>query len=300
MVLNEVIEEAKRKKWSRLIFKVDFAKAYDSVEWNFLDEIMAGMNFGTKWRKWILECISTAYAAVLVNGSPSPEFKLERGLRQGDPLSPFLFLIIAEGLNILVSKAVQIEMFEALDMGREKVKVVLLQYADDTIFTCTGKMENVLVIKDILRNFELLSGLKVNFNKCSLVGLNTSREIIQQMADALGCEVGQVPFSYLGLKVGINHRRDSSWKNLVDKIRRRLDLWNDKHISLGGRITLVQAVLSAVPIYCLSFFRLPKKILREIVSIQRKFLWGVVRTAAKFHGLNGLMCVKKRKWGAGN
>jgi hypothetical protein len=93
LVANEVVVEARRLKKELLLFKVDFEKAYDSVDLNYLNSVMKSMNFPTLWRKWIMECVGTATASVLVNGSPTKEFSLERGLRQGDPLSPFFILI---------------------------------------------------------------------------------------------------------------------------------------------------------------------------------------------------------------
>ncbi|KAL8480707.1 hypothetical protein ACS0TY_027303 [Phlomoides rotata] len=148
------------------------------------------------------------------------------------------------------------------------------RYADDTVFICSSKLENIKLIKYILRNFEILSGLKVNFNKCCLMGLNIKANSLRCMASLIRCEVGQRPFSYLGLSIGINHRQTSSWTKLVDRIRRRLAKWDDKNMSLGGRVTLIHSVLSAIPIYYLSFYHTPKKTIKEIISLQRNFLWG--------------------------
>lgn len=107
VILNELIEKAKKSKDCRLILKVDFAKAYDSIDWNYVLQMLRSLNFPEIWILWIRECLSTATANVLVNGSPSGEFQLQHGIRQGDPLSPFLFLMAAEGLNLLMNKAVK-------------------------------------------------------------------------------------------------------------------------------------------------------------------------------------------------
>ncbi|KAL6562915.1 hypothetical protein OROHE_005502 [Orobanche hederae] len=155
VILNEVIEEAKKKKKKRFIFKVDFAKAYDSVEWHFLLLMMERMNFPSNWRSWILECISSASANVLINGSLTEIFHFERGIRQGDPLSPFLFLIIAEGLNALVGRAVERDLLRPVEVGRERVSIFHLQYADDTLFVVDGNLDNAKVIKEGGAAFEL-------------------------------------------------------------------------------------------------------------------------------------------------
>jgi hypothetical protein len=134
LIANEVVDEANKSNKELLMFKVDFEKAYDSVEWGYLDEVMGSMSFSTLWRKWIRECVSTATASVLVNGSPTDEFKLERGLRQGDPLSPFLFLLAAEGFNVLMKALSDAGTFTGYRVGgAEQVVVSHLQFVDDTL-----------------------------------------------------------------------------------------------------------------------------------------------------------------------
>ncbi|KAL8469170.1 hypothetical protein ACS0TY_032119 [Phlomoides rotata] len=197
---------------------------------------MHKMNFNKTWRNWIKGCVEMTSASVLVNGSPTTEFKLEKGPRQGDSLSPFLFLIIAEGLNMLMERAVALNMAEGASVGKDKVIISHLQYADDTIFACSGKTKFFLEIKRILRWFELVSGLKVNFDKSSLWGINIDYGVMENLGAKVGCEVEKALFSYLGLNVGFNHRNSSTWNNLVEKVKKKLAKWNWKHISFAGRI----------------------------------------------------------------
>ncbi|KHN30789.1 LINE-1 reverse transcriptase like, partial [Glycine soja] len=131
----------------------------------FLKYMMTRMGFCAKWIHWIDDCLESASVSVLVNGSPSSEFVPQRGLRQGDPLSPLLFNIVAEGLNGLMTNAMEKRLFKGFLSGSNNVEISLLQYADDTIFFGETTMENVRVIKAILRTFELASGLKINFAK---------------------------------------------------------------------------------------------------------------------------------------
>ncbi|XP_057810311.1 uncharacterized protein LOC131024792 [Salvia miltiorrhiza] len=231
VILNELINEAKKKRLGRIFFKIDFAKAYDSIEWDFIDAMMELLNFDPQWRKWINGCLSSASANVLVNGSPSGEFSMERGLRQGDPMSPFLFLIAAEGLHSLIQKATSKQLLFPAEVGSENVLISHLQYADDTIFILNGSERNAAVVKNILHLFQFVSGLKVNYEKSNLIG------------------------------VGVEEA-----KKVVD--------WKVRNLSLAGRITLVKAVLQAIPIYQLSFSLMPKTIVRRVNSIFVKFLWG--------------------------
>lgn len=126
LITNEVVDEARCMHKELLLFKVDFEKAYDSVDFKYPDSVMANMNFPKLWRKWIYECIGTAAASVLVNGCPMEEFPIERGLCQGDPLSPFLFLLAVEGFNVLMNAVVGAEMFRGYGVGNlGEVRMIL-------------------------------------------------------------------------------------------------------------------------------------------------------------------------------
>lgn len=186
-------------------------------------DMMSLLGFGNKWSKWILECISSAETSVLVNGSPSKPFKLERGLRQGDPLSPFLYLIVAKGLSRLMSRACLTGLFTPVRSGGERIEVSHLQYADDSIFLGEAKEENIVALKGVLRCFELLLGLKINFHKSCLMGIGLDRVVVEGWARRLNCGVGDIPFLYLGLPVGAKPSDKNVWQRVVEKVKTRLE-----------------------------------------------------------------------------
>ncbi|XP_052107476.1 secreted RxLR effector protein 78-like [Arachis duranensis] len=107
LIACETIQWLKLKKRATTIIKLDFQKAYDIIKWNFVDMVLEKMGFGTRWRAWTAECIRTASISIMVNGEPSKPFKMERGLRQGDPLSPFLFVLVVDVLNMMIGEAVK-------------------------------------------------------------------------------------------------------------------------------------------------------------------------------------------------
>nr|GEZ31716.1 hypothetical protein [Tanacetum cinerariifolium] len=117
LMVNEIVTWAKKHKKKMMMFKVDFEKAYDSLSWDYLDCMFDNMGFGDKWRMWIRGCLVSARSSVLLNGSPNKEFHIHRGLRQGDPLSPFLFILAMEGLHIAIDDAVQNSQFRGVTVG---------------------------------------------------------------------------------------------------------------------------------------------------------------------------------------
>lgn len=131
----------------------------------------------------------------------------------------------------------------------------------------SASVENATTIRRILRNMELLSGLKVNYKKCSLCGVNVEESRLREMTEILDCRVEEIPFVYLGIKVGINHRKVSEWKEVVNKVRDKIKRWEGTKLSIGGRITLLNSVLPAIPSYYLSFYKIPTRTLREIEKL---------------------------------
>ncbi|KAJ9559867.1 hypothetical protein OSB04_005027 [Centaurea solstitialis] len=274
LIANETIDFLKRSKKKSLIFKVDFEKAYDTVEWSFLFEAMENMGFGSKWIRWVKGCLSSARISVLVNGSPTSEFPMERGLRQGDPIAPFLFLIVAEGLHIMVEEALSKGLFKGVKVGSKEIQVSHLQFADDAVFLGEWNAENLENLIKILHCFHKVSGLKMNLSKSKLFGVGIREEEVQSWAHHLGCGYGELPFIYLGLPVGANMRCESNWTRVIEKSKNKLSAWRAKILSFGGRRTLVKSVLGSVSLYFFALFRTPEKVLKILERVRRSFFWG--------------------------
>ena len=262
LIANEVVDESRKLKKDLLLFKVDFEKAYDSIDWGYLDDVLRRMAFPTLWRKWMKECVGSAIASILVNGSPTNEFPLKRGLRQGDPLSPFHFLNVAEGLNVLMTAAMEANLFTGYSVGSTNPIVIShLQFADDTLLMGVKSWANGRTLRAVLFLFEAMSGLKVNFHKSMLFGVNIDESWVHEATSVMSCKIGRLPFIYLGLPIFGDPRRLVFWEPVLDRIKARLFEWKSRNLSFGGHLILLKSVLSSLPVYALSFFKAPSGII---------------------------------------
>jgi hypothetical protein len=255
------------------------------------------LGFCEKLIRWIRACVFAGNLSILVNGSPTKEFNIQRGLKQGDPLAPFLFLIVAEGFGGLMKKAVEDNVFKGFPCGGDGTVVSHLQYADDTLCIGEASVQNLWVLKSILRGFHLASGLRINFGKSCLMGVNVHADFLELACSFLNCRLGEIPFNYLGLPVGANPRRFSTWDPLISYLKRRLSSWGKKHISLGGRIVLINSVLNAIPIFYMSYLKMPVQVIKAVTRIQRVFLWGGVKGVRKLSWISWKMVCREKKDG---
>ena len=236
LIANEAVDSILRRKENGVLCKLDIEKAYDHISWDFLLQIMERMGFGPKWISWIKWCISTASFSVLVNGSSTGFFKSSRGLRQGDPLSPYLFVIDMEALSGMLKRAVEDSFISGCRFpGREGGDIVIshLLYADDTILFCEANSEQLMYLRWTLMWFEAFSGLRINLLKIVIIPLGRV-DNVEELAAELGCEVGSLPSTYLGLPLGAPHRALGVWDSIEDGFRRRLAIWKRQYISKGG------------------------------------------------------------------
>ncbi|GKA84831.1 RNA-directed DNA polymerase, eukaryota, reverse transcriptase zinc-binding domain protein [Tanacetum coccineum] len=264
-----------------LLFKVDFEKAFDSVSWRFLDHVMERLGFSSTWRKWIMAGLKSSRASILVNGSPTSEFSLKRGLRQGDPLSPFLFIIVMEGLHIALKDGLTANLFQGVKIGSSEIRLSHLFYADDVIILSEWNQCDMDNIIRILNVFYLASGLKINISKSNLYGVGVSSDDIESMAAGTGCSASNLPFSYLGLPIGSNMNRIANWNSLIERFKIRLSGWKANMLSSGGRLTLIKSVLGSLGIYYFSIFKVPEAVLKTLESLRASFFWGATGDSRK-------------------
>lgn len=252
---------------------------------------------GQRWINWIRECITSPSLSILINGSATSQFQMKRGLRQGDPLSPFLFNIVAEGLNIMLERAKEEGMISGITLGVNGPTISHLQFADVTILFCKCDMAQLITIGGILWSFQLTSGLKINFSKSQLCGIGVSEEELQLFANILDCKIVELPIKYLGLPLGANPKRIATWKPIIEKMERKLALWRRKYISIGGRINLIKSTLCYLPQYYMSIFKLPISVANKLEKIQRQFLWGDSNEKRKLHLVGWDKVTKSKKRG---
>ncbi|KAK9079762.1 hypothetical protein SSX86_001435 [Deinandra increscens subsp. villosa] len=258
------------------------------------------MNFPRRWRLWVKGILSSARASVLVNGSPTAEFQCLRGVRQGDPLSPYLFLVAMAGLDLMLDRAKNTGIFEGILIPDGGPSLSHLFYADDAIILGAWSNANIDNLTRIFRCFHLVSGLDINLKKCALFGINVPEEIVMEKAAVMGCVHGEFPFSYLGLKVGANMNRKINWQSVVDVFERRLSRWKAKNLTLGGRLVLIKSVLESLPSYFFSLYKAPKGIIDTLEKIRFNFLWGGSHDTKKIHWIKrDDVCLPKSEGGLG-
>ncbi|XVE89968.1 hypothetical protein DITRI_Ditri20bG0039100 [Diplodiscus trichospermus] len=297
LIANEVIEVMKRGAIGEVLLKVDFEKAYDIVSWSFLDLLLDKIGFGVRWRGWIMQCISTVSLSVLVNGVATRQFQTHRGLRQGCSLSPFLFNIIVEGLGVLLHKAVTISLFRGVSFGEGDQVVSHLQFTDDSLIFCEPEEYQIQNVKRVLRCFQVISGLKINFSKSRLVGVGVDRQVVEVWASNIYYKVDSLPIVYLGLPLGVRGNSVVAWNPVVQKFERKLSGWKSSCLSTEGRITLIRSVLASLPLYYMSLFKIPVIVKQNLEKIQRRFLWGTDGNKRRIHGVGWEQVCNSRKNG---
>ncbi|KAA3456989.1 reverse transcriptase [Gossypium australe] len=249
------------------------------IEWNggFLEGMMKQMGFATEWISLVIYCITSVSYTVSFNG----------GLCQGDPLSPYLFLICTEGFSALLNSAVQMSNLRGVKVCRGCPTVTHLFFANDSIVFGDTNEIGGRVLLDILRRYESALGQKINLDKLQIFfSSNVSDNSCNQLVQMLGVRHSLCMERYLGLPTMVGRRKKDAFQYICDRMRIKVQSWRARLLSQGGKEVFIRAVLQAIPTYSMSCFLLPKTLCTKLESIMSRFWWQKSSTRKGMHWCN--------------
>ncbi|KAK9938019.1 hypothetical protein M0R45_014780 [Rubus argutus] len=256
-------------------------KAYNRVEWDFLEDALLRFDFCRNWVNLVMGCVTTVSFYVVLNGNAGSFLKPKRGLRQGDPLSPYLSLIISDVLSVRITKAVSEGDLQGIKLSRTCPVISHLFFADDALFFLKATLPNCWRLKSIFHEYCMASGQLINHDKSSIYfSLITPLQIQHLLCELLGILLVDNPGKYLGMPTIWG---SSSLSYIKDRINRKIEGWKLNSLSPAGKEILIKSVAMAVPAYPMSCFKFPASICIEINSTLGKFWWGYHNTGLKLY-----------------
>ncbi|WVZ88994.1 hypothetical protein U9M48_035459 [Paspalum notatum var. saurae] len=261
----------RKKQIPKMLLKLDISKAFDTLSSAFLLEVLSALGFSARWRDWIAILLGSASSRILVNGVPGDTISHRRGVRQGDSLSPLIFVLAMDSLNRLVDKAVEAGILHNLEIPQVKYHCRL--YADDAILFASPSVQEASALKHLLHTFGTASRLTTNLGKCSISPIACPLEQLTLVAGTLGCAVVVLPITYLGLPLSSKALSRPKIHGLIDSVANRLPSALGPMLTRSGRLIWIKSVLTAVPLYAMMADHLPAWARRDIERICRRFFW---------------------------
>eukprot|EP00253_Pinus_taeda_P021755 PITA_21755 len=273
ILTHEIIHSLKQSRKPGMLLKIDLSKAFDSISWEYMQKVLHAFGFDNAWIRWVCSLISSAFFSILINGIPTSTFQASRGIRQGDPLSPFLFIIMAEGLGRCIKNAIQTQDLKGITLHQAPT-VSHQQFVDDNMLFGYPSVQEAHALNSLLQLFAKASGTLINSIKSQICFFNTHPTTQRAIARILGFSIASLPTKYLGAPLFAYARKHSSWTSLLEKLEAKLSLWTHRSLNMASRLILIKAVLQSMPLYLFSILAAPKGILKAIKKLQRNFLWG--------------------------
>ena len=277
VVASEILHSMHKKKgktgWFAL--KVDLEKAYDRMEWSFVRKCLDYHNLDIASINLIVNCISKASSSVLVNGKKTESFTHSRGLRQGDPMSPYIFNMCFEQLTSLINLACEKGDWTPFWVGKKRVKVSHLLFKDDLLLFGKVDESTTFAVRDIMTEFGRISGQKVNENKSRLVfSPNTQEELRELYQSTINVQASENLGIYLGLPLSHKRPNKNDLQFVVEKVRKKLASWKTTTLCRASRLVLVRSTLNTIPNYYMQAYAFPTSIHEDLDRICNNFLWG--------------------------
>lgn len=235
--------------------------------------VLEGMGFHPIMCHWIMEVISTTSYSVIVNVESHGFFKGARGIRQGCPLSPYLFTLVMEAFTCLFRRRIEEDSGFNYHKGCSRLLLTHLCFANDLMVFTKRDVSSVSVLKRVLEDFAKVSGLKPSMAKSSVYFSNVDSDTMQGISSILPFQVGALPFRYLGVPLSSKRLAVSDFNLLVAKVRARILNWKSKFISFGGRLQLMRSVLESLQLYWMMVFTIPSSVVQDFERLFWDFLW---------------------------
>ena len=263
--------------------------------------MMTKLGFDVKICELIFRCISSVSYSLLYNGFPTATFVPSRGLRQGDPISPFLFLICAEGLSSLLQDAESKKFIHGVKIGRNVPPISHLFFADDTLLFTRATETEADHIMDILSVYELASGQKINLDKSEVsFSRNVCTDSQNMLLSKLNFRAVLDHGKYLGLPTFVGRSKKVVFQVIQDKLWKKVKGWKERFLSKAGREILLKSVAQAIPTYAMQCFKIPEGVVNSLNALCRNFWWGQQGEERKLALISwNRMCLSKEKGGIG-
>lgn len=256
----------------RITLKVDIEKAFDTVNWSFIFTLLEGLDIPHNYLAWLYPCVTSPSFMIGFNGNVQGYFRSTRGLRQGDPLSPYLFVMAMNCISLLLDKAAADGEFGYHYHCRES-KLTHLCFADDLLIFCDGSPESVKNILQVLKNLSLKSGLSVNISKTFFFTCGLTPLEIAQISAETGLTQDVLPVRYLGIPLCTKKLTLANCEPLIQQVKKKVNSWTAKSLSFAGRLLLIKTVIAGISNFWCSTFTIPKQCIKIISSLCGAYLW---------------------------
>ena len=286
IVVQEVIHTISNKKGrvGYMAIKVDLEKAYDKIEWSFIREVLMNANLPQNLISLIMSCVSSVSTSILFNGGNMEPIFRSRGIRQGDPLSPYLFILCMEALGFLIDEKCKDKSWSPIKSSNNGVAFLHLFFADDLVLFAKVDLINCSTIWDVLDSFCARSGQSISESKSRVFfSPNVDVDTRESLCDFLGFRSTPNLGKYLGFPLKHHGTNNAALNFVLEKVKQKLASWKANLLSLVGRAVLIQAFTSTIPAYIMQSTALPKKLIDNIDRVNRNFLWGSTEEAKKVH-----------------
>ena len=252
--------------------KLDMMKAYDRVEWEYLEAIMAKLGFAQQWISVVMGMVRSVSFSVLFNGNKLESFRPTRGIRQGDPISPYLFLLAAEGLSCLLKDNDESSHLGGIKVAPSATPVNHLLFADDSLLFFKGSREGAEELSNLLEVYCQASGQRINREKSSIFFTKGCPQATRDTVKGiLHVDNESLNERYLGMPTDVGNSFNGTFKFLRDRVWSKIKGWLEKILSAGGKEVLIKSIAQAIPVYSMACFRLPWGLCNHINSLIRQF-----------------------------